>query len=414
MPALAVVPNRTWWRWCGIMPEISAVPAAAAAARSHVRTVLAGWAAPDDTTGILELIVSELVANAVDASARDDAVIQVRLYTDRASLVAEVWDQAAGSWPVPRHAGIDDESGRGLQMIEGLGAEWGWDTHGGRKRVWAALPFSQPPADTPIEDLMTWPFDTSVPNVARMYDALLGGKDNFLADREAVRAILDVVPTAPREARQNRLFLHRAVTSLATEAGVRQFLDIGAGLPTRDNTHEIAQRAAPGARVVYVDADPVVIAHARAIMGSNEATTGVIEGNLLDPGKIIGQARELLDFTQPVAVLLTAVLHFVADADDPWHLVKAIMDAVPDGSYLVISHATGDGVPDEVGAAVSKAYADSPARGASARTKKDIARFLDGLLPVKPGLVDVVDWHPEQPADPTHFYGGVALKPRAS
>ncbi len=259
-----------------------------------------------------------------------------------------------------------------------------------------------------------WGFDTTVPNVARIYDYLLGGKDNFEVDRIAAEAILKVFPAAALSARQNRAFLSRVVTWLAAEAGVRQFLDIGSGLPTHDNTHQVAQRAAENTKVLYVDADPLVVTHARALMTSGIPghTVDVAQGNLLDPGEIIAQAQQLLYFDQPVAVLLVAILQFVEDASDPWHIVKTLVDAIPPGSYLVLSHATADGFEgaDSVAAALQSVYARSAAGGVTGRTRAEVQRFFDGLELVEPGLVDVVQWHQGGTADSTYFYGCVARK----
>jgi hypothetical protein len=221
------------------------------------------------------------------------------------------------------------------------------------------------------------------------------------------------------DATENRAFLRRAVTWLAGEAGIRQFLDIGSGLPTMDNVHEVAQRADPDARIVYVDFDPVVIAHARALMANDrpgwEHTVHAVEGNLLDPASIIGRARQLLDFTQPVAVLLVAILHFADDAADPWGIVKTLMGEVPPGSYLAVSHATPDNFtgPDVAGVqdALHQVYAPTESGGVVARPRPAVARFFDGLELTGPGLVDIAAWRPARAGVVTHFYGGVAVKP---
>jgi len=261
---------------------------------------------------------------------------------------------------------------------------------------------------------MTWDFDTAAPNVARIYDALLGGKDNFQVDRAAVEMILKVVPTAGLAARENRGFLSRAVTWLAADAGIRQFLDIGSGLPTQDNTHQVAQRAAENTRIVYVDADPLVVTHGRAMMTADrpDQTVDVAQGNLLDPDDIIAQARRTLDFSQPVAVLLVAILHFIPDTADPWHICKTLMEAVPPGSALVVSHATGDGFPGAADAAeeIQKVYAQSTAGGVSPRTRADVLRFFDGMDLVGPGLGDVAQWQQDKATIRTQFYGCVGLK----
>jgi S-adenosyl methyltransferase len=183
------------------------------------------------------------------------------------------------------------------------------------------------------------PFDTTKAHQARGYDYLLGGKDNYAADRAMIDAWLKLDPGMAFTARANRAFLGRAVSFLTAEAGIRQFLDIGTGIPTAGNTHEVAQAIAPETRVVYVDYDPIVLAHARALLDSHEAgATEYIEADLRDTGTILGKARGLLDFTQPVAISLISILHAVPDADDPHTIVAKLLDAVPSGSYLAISH----------------------------------------------------------------------------
>src|ERR1700758_532613 len=190
--------------------------------------------------------------------------------------------------------------------------------------------------------------DPSVPNPARIWNYWVGGKDHFEADRALAEQFGEVVPKMPLIARLTRQLIADVVSELAA-AGIRQFLDIGTGLPTADNTHEVAQRLAPDARVVYVDNDPVVLAHARALLTSSpEGKTAYLDADLRDPAKILAQAAEILDFSQPVAVLLIAVLHFVQDSDDPYGIVKTLMDAVPSGSYLAILHGASDVGSDDM------------------------------------------------------------------
>ena len=197
-----------------------------------------------------------------------------------------------------------------------------------------------PPARTEGSKLP--PFDPTVPNPARMWNYWLGGKDNFAADRQAAERVLEAMPSLPLIARAARLFLIDAVHQLATEHGIRQFLDIGTGLPTADNTHDVAQRAAPESKIVYVDYDPVVLTHAQALLTSSpEGQTDYIQADLRDTDTILKGAARTLDLTRPVAILLIAVLHFIPDADDPYAVVARLMDAVPSGSYLVIAHAAG-------------------------------------------------------------------------
>jgi len=258
-------------------------------------------------------------------------------------------------------------------------------------------------------------FDTSVPNVSRIYNALLGGKDNYESDRQAASRILEIEPDSADVARQNRAFLGRVVRFLAEEKGVRQFLDIGSGLPTASNVHEVAQSCAPESRVVYVDNDVTVLAHARALLVSTpEGQCGYVHADLRDTGSIITQAAEILDFSQPVAVLLFAILHFVPDQDDPWAITCRLMDAVPPGSYLAVSHATPESLADAASKELlSKIYAETASGGVTPRPKAEIERFFNGLEMTEPGLASISAWRPEPgaPSTPTHFYGGAAQKP---
>jgi SAM-dependent methyltransferase len=240
--------------------------------------------------------------------------------------------------------------------------------------------------------------DTRRANVARVYDYWLGGSHNFLADQDVARAIAAVTPTAPLIGRANRAFLSRAVRFLAG-AGVSQFLDIGSGLPTQGNVHEIAQQASPGARVVYADLDPVVVAHSKAILAGN-ASAAIIDADLREPAKILGheETRRLIDTSQPAGLLLVAVLHFIPDAEDPWQIVATLRDALAPGSYLVLCHGTDEGKPD-VARAVSKVYNRSVATPLNLRPRAEILRFFDGFELVDPGLVFIPEWRPESPGD---------------
>jgi S-adenosyl methyltransferase len=237
------------------------------------------------------------------------------------------------------------------------------------------------------------PFDINVAHQSRMYDYLLGGKDNYAADREVTDAWLKVDPGMAFSARANRAFLGRAVRYLALEAGMRQFLDIGTGIPTAGNTHEVAQAAAPESRVVYVDYDPVVLAHARALLTSTTeaGATWYLDADLRDPGTILAKAREMLDFTRPVAVTLLAILHVIADADDPWAIVARIMDAVPSGSYLVISHGSSD-LFDRETLENMKGVADKVREQLTLRPRDQVARFFEGMDLVEPGMVRTDEW----------------------
>src|ERR1700733_9740823 len=237
------------------------------------------------------------------------------------------------------------------------------------------------------------PFDTSVAHQARMYDYVLGGKDNYAADRVAVEAWLQADPGVAVSCRANRAFLGRAVRYLAADAGIRQFLDIGTGIPTAGNTHEVAQAAAPESRVVYVDYDPVVLAHARALLTSSESgATEYIEADLRDTSAILAQARQLLDFTRPVAVTLLAVLHAIPDSDDPHAIVARIMDAVPSGSYLAISHAGSDLLDGQTLGSVRDIVTQMVHLEPGFRSREQASRFFDGLDLVESGLVRAEEW----------------------
>jgi SAM-dependent methyltransferase len=244
--------------------------------------------------------------------------------------------------------------------------------------------------------------DVTVPNVARMYDFMLGGKDNFASDRAAVCKLAQIAPDAPLRAQLNRKFLGRAVRYVAAQ-GVRQFLDLGAGLPTQENVHQVAQQVAAEARTIYVDNDPVVLAHARALLAT-DANTAVVAGDVRDPATILADptTRELLDLARPVGVLLVAVLHFVPDADDPAGLVAAFRSALAPGSYLILSHATMDGAPprEVAGTRDAEAVYDRSTASLTMRGVDQVSRFLDGFTLVEPGLVHITDWRPEAP------YGG--------
>ncbi|HEY6492708.1 MAG TPA: SAM-dependent methyltransferase [Trebonia sp.] len=238
-------------------------------------------------------------------------------------------------------------------------------------------------------------FDTSVAHVARMYDYVLGGKDNYAADREAAEAWVKIDPGALFSVRANRAFLGRAVTYLAGQAGVRQFLDIGTGIPTAGNTHEVAQAIAPDSRVVYVDYDPIVLAHARALLTSDVAGgTEYIDADLRDTERILGRAREFLDFTKPVAITLVAILHSIPDADDPHAIVATLLDAVPPGSYLALTHLGSDLLDQETRDGLEGLSARSMQQRISIRGRDEVARFFTGTDLVDPGLVRAEEWRP--------------------
>ncbi|GII32279.1 SAM-dependent methyltransferase [Planotetraspora mira] len=244
------------------------------------------------------------------------------------------------------------------------------------------------------QDRRSWGFDPTTPNIARLYDYYLGGKDNFAADREAAERILAVAPELRLAARENRAFLGRAVRFLA-ESGITQFLDIGTGLPTQGNVHEVAAEVIDDARVVYVDKDPVVLGHARALLAGAGGTTTVVEGDLRRPEEILNHEDvvKAIDFGKPVGLLLVAIMHFIPDGDDPARILTTLRDALPPGSFLVLSHGTRDARPAAVTAG-TQVY-----QGATSplvlRTRDEIGTLFDGFDLVEPGLVWLPEWRPD-------------------
>jgi len=266
---------------------------------------------------------------------------------------------------------------------------------------------------TPVTVLDQQSFNPNVPNVARVYDVLLGGKDNFAADRQAAARLLDAVPGAAVAARENRAFLGRAVRFLAEEAGVRQFLDIGAGLPCGRAVHEIVRGCVPMAQVVYADHDPVVIRHADALIGG-ALNVAAIQADLRQPRALLAQAAmsHRIDLAEPIAILLVAVLHFLEDSHDPWAIVNVLKDQIAPGSYVVISHVTDDHIPAGAAQRARQAYHGASAPGVP-RTWGHIARFFGGLELVSPGLTTVSRWRPGHlgpPPGPALFYAGIGGK----
>lgn len=268
------------------------------------------------------------------------------------------------------------------------------------------------PAGTP--DLI----DPRRADPARRYDYWLGGKTNFAADRASGDAIAERFPTVRLAALENRRFLQRAVTVLARDMGVRQFLDIDTGIPASPNVHETAQLIAPDARVVYVDSSPIVVTHARALMTSTpRGATAYLQADLRDPEAILSDQvlRETLDPERPVALLLVAVLHFLDDTDDPYALVARLLKALPAGSYLVLTHATLDPLPDQVAEQLRALSGQNPEHGTfRPRSRDEVARFFDGLTIAEPGLCSIVRWRPDERPRPTAteaetaVYGAVA------
>jgi hypothetical protein len=259
--------------------------------------------------------------------------------------------------------------------------------------------------------------NTNAAHPARVYDYWLGGKDNFPADRALAELMIQAIPNMRAMAAANRAFLGRAVRYLAEEAGVRQFLDIGTGIPTSPNVHEVAQEAAPDARVVYVDNDPIVLAHARALLTSQDAgETAFILADLREPKSILDHPAltSTLDLGQPVALLVVAVLMYFRDTDDPnpFEMVATLLERLPSGSYLAITHPTPEFNPEETARAV--AAAEAAGVTLVPRGKAEIEGFFSGLELVEPGVTPVLSWRPDEPvADPTvaYYWAGIARKP---
>jgi len=256
-------------------------------------------------------------------------------------------------------------------------------------------------------------FDTSVAHSARVHDYWLGGKENYAADRAAGDAVIAAYPGIVMSVRANRAFLARVARFLAAEAGIRQFLDIGTGIPSANNTHEVAQAVAPDARVVYVDYDPVVLAHARALLDSSpEGATDYIDADFRNFDAILLQAARTIDFSRPVAVMLIAVLHLIGDDDDPYGIVSALMDAVPAGSYLALSQVASD-IQAEQMAEAAKRYNRMARETQRHRSHPEVARFFTGLELLPPGVVPVQQWRPLSDVEAqakSAMWGGVARK----
>lgn len=261
-------------------------------------------------------------------------------------------------------------------------------------------------------------FDVSKPHSARMYDYFLGGKDNFAVDRETAEAALKSWPAVRTAVRENRAFLGRTVRYLVQSAGIRQFLDIGTGLPSADNVHEVAQSVAPESRVVYVDNDPIVLSHARSLLKSGpRGRTAYIDADLREPARILTHPalNETLDLAEPVALMLVAILHFLVDADDPAAIIRTLLSALVPGSFLVASHVTPEHDPAGVGG-LERTYRQGgiPAQARTAAEFTELA--FTGLRLIEPGVVLVSDWRPDRtwlrpPAAAVNWYGGVGIKP---
>jgi hypothetical protein len=255
--------------------------------------------------------------------------------------------------------------------------------------------------------------DTSVAHIARVQDYWLGGRDNFAADRDAGDEAVATSPGLVASVRSTRAFLARTVRFLTAEEGIRQFLDIGTGIPTAGNTHEVAQAIAPDALVVYMDNDPVVFAHSRGLLSSGpHGSTAYLSTDLRDTGKVLAEAARMLDLTQPVALVLMSVLQFIRDAEDPWKIVATLLDAVAPGSFLVVSHPAND-IEAPVMAIMAARLTQLMAEQVTLRSQADVERFFMGLRLVPPGIVRVPEWRPDSAEAAgwvSTMWGGVGQK----
>jgi S-adenosyl methyltransferase len=269
------------------------------------------------------------------------------------------------------------------------------------------------PDDVAVSGTERASFDTSVAHIARVYDYWLGGKDNFAVDRAAAEQAIAAYPDIVFSVRANRAFLARAVRYLAGEAGIRQFLDIGTGIPASNNTHEVAQSVAPESRVVYVDNDPIVLAHARALLASGpHGVTSYLDADLRDTGRVLTAAAGTLDFSRPAAVMLMAILQHVDNADNPCGIVATLLDALSPGSYLVLSHPASD-IEAEAQGKLAERLNQTMAEKVTMRDRAQVARFFDGLELIEPGLVRVPQWRPTselEASSPAGLWGGVGRK----
>jgi S-adenosyl methyltransferase len=271
----------------------------------------------------------------------------------------------------------------------------------------SATPPTDPDRPSPFE------IDTSVPHSARIWNYWLGGKDNYPIDRAAGDQFQAIYPEVVEVARQSRQFLTRAVGYLAGEAGVRQFLDIGTGLPTANNTHEVAQRVAPESRIVYVDNDPMVLTHARALLTSSpEGSTHYVEADLRDPDQVLEAAAKTLEFTEPVGLILMGIVGHIADYEEARSIIRRLLDALPSGSYLALCDGTN--VISQAVVEAQEQYNQSGAVPYHLRSPEQIAGFFQGLELVEPGVVSVPHWRPDPadaPSQEVDQFGGVGRKP---
>jgi len=256
--------------------------------------------------------------------------------------------------------------------------------------------------------------DTTVPHIARIYDYWLGGRDNYQVDRLAAKRAINAYPGIVRGVRAQRAFLQRVVTYLAGEAGIRQFLDIGTGIPASDNTHEVALSVAPECRVVYVDNDPMVLAHARALLDGTDGRTAFLDADLRDTDTILGDAAQLLDFGQPVAILLIGILQLIPDENEPYTITRRLVDAVPSGSWLAIAHPTQDVQAPQI-TQMARRLNERASTPTTLRTLAGISRFFEGTSLLDPGVVQLHRWRPASGAPDSDeeiaAYCGLGRKP---
>ena len=277
-----------------------------------------------------------------------------------------------------------------------------------------ATPTADEGPDGTAPDVLEHPtFDTSVAHIARVYNYWLGGKDNYAADREAGDRAIESYPDMASSVRSNRAYLARTVRYLAGEGGIRQFLDIGTGIPAANNTHEVAQSIAPDARVVYVDNDPIVLSHARALLtNSPEGATAYIDADLRHPDEILAQAAQTLDFSRPVAIMLIAILHLIVDNDEAYRIVAKLIDAVPPGSYLALSTVASD-IEAAKMTQTRKRLNELMFEKQTHRSRDEVTRFFQGLEIIEPGVVPVPQWRPDSDLEarqPSVMWGGVGRK----
>ncbi len=263
----------------------------------------------------------------------------------------------------------------------------------------------------PEEDLQVM-LNTGVAHPARVYDYWLGGKDNFAADREAAEQVIAANPNVLPGVRANRAFLGRAVRYLAGEAGIRQFLDLGTGLPTAENTHQVAQAVAPDARIVYADNDPIVLTYARALLTSTpEGATAYLQADIRDTEKVLAGAAETLDFSKPVAVMALMILQYVPDEDDPWGIVRRLLEPLAPGSYLTVSDTVRDIDTSRVTEATARLNQRMGPTRLTLRSRPEFERFFDNLEMVEPGIVPLTEWRAPGSEYPIPCYAGMGRKP---